>query len=121
MREKISRKSPGADSLINLVIKILSLIKIKFLAKAFPTQMDYINHDNSSFMSSDINKNNCFYKLSAYGCSAKQKKAHYNELSTVQLNGRAMQVDMRDQLQEPSHEMYRDEPSEALSISGMLP
>lgn len=72
MREKLSKMSPGAYSLINLVIKILPLIKIKFLAKAFPTQMDYINLDNSSFMSLDINKSNYFNKLSAAECSAKQ-------------------------------------------------
>ena len=72
MREKLIQMSPEAYSLINLVIKILPLIKIKFLAKAFPTQMDYINHDNSYFMSSDINKSNCFNKLSAAECSAKQ-------------------------------------------------
>lgn len=45
--------------------------------------MDYINHDNSSIMGSDINKSNCFYKLSASEFSARQKKAHYNDLNSV--------------------------------------
>ena len=82
--------------------------------------MNYINNDNSSCMSSELNKGNCFYKLSASECSASRQKALYNELNSEKFDNSAIQVDLRDQLQEPSHEMFPEESSVPLSISGML-